>query len=99
MILKFNVENEFLMKTKVDLERQNEKLKLNFESSQKRIENLENENLSLKEKCEGLINGHSVLFKNISCTKMTKCNHCNFHCHSLNTCPIKRKILYKFRQV
>ena len=36
MILKFNIENEFLMKTKVDLERQNENLKLNFESSQKR---------------------------------------------------------------
>ena len=33
MISKFNVENEFLMKTKVELERQNEKLKLNFESS------------------------------------------------------------------
>ena len=72
MISKFNVENEFLMKTKVDLERQNEKLKLNFESSQKRIENLENENLSLKEKCEGLINGHSVLFKNISNCFMAK---------------------------
>ena len=78
----------------------NNELKLNFESSSlKKIKNLENENLILKEKCEGLMNGNSVLSKNKSCTKMTKCTHCKFHGHSFNTCPIRRKLLYKFRQV
>ena len=65
----------------------------------KKIEKLENENLILKEKCEGLINKNNVLSKNISCTKMTKCNHCNYHGHSLNAYPIRRRIPYKFRQV
>ena len=69
---------------------------LNLEFSQKRIEN---ENLILKEKCESLINENIMFSKNISCTKITKCTHCNYHGHSLNTCPIRRKVLYKFRQV
>ena len=53
----------------------------------------------MKEKCEGLTNEKIVLAKNVSCIKMTKCAHCNYHGHSLNTCLIKRKISYKFRQV
>ena len=78
----------------------NNELKLNFESSSlKKIKNLENENLSLKEKCEGLINKKIVLTKTIASTKMTKCIHCKFHGHSLNICPIRRKIPYKFIQV
>ena len=35
MIFKFSVENELLIKTKIDLERHNDDLKLNFESLQK----------------------------------------------------------------
>ena len=53
----------------------------------------------MKEKCEGLINEKIVLAKNVSCFKMTKCIHCNYNGHSLNTCPIKRKFSYKFKQV
>ena len=30
---------------------------------------------------------------------MTKCTHCNYHGHSLNVFPIKRRIPYNFRQV
>ena len=82
-----------------ELDSNNDELKLNFKSSQKRIENLENENLILKEKCESLINEKIVLAKNISCTKITKCTYCNYYDYSLNTCLIRRKILYKFMQV
>ena len=99
MIFKLIMENELLTNTKVDLEKKIDSMKLNFESSQKRIENLENENLILKEECEGLINEIIVLDKNVSCIKMTKCTHCNYHGHSLNACPIRRNIPYKFRQV
>ena len=106
MISKLNVENELLSKTKIDLEKiidgmkiEFDKLRLNFETSQKRIAILENENLILKEKCEGLMNRNNEPSKTISCTKMTKCTHCNYHGHSLNTFPIRRKIPYKFRQV
>ena len=45
------------------------------------------------------MNEKIVIAKTISCTKMTKCTHCNYHGHSLNTCHIRRKIPYKFRQV
>ena len=106
IISNLNVENELLSKTKNDLEKiidgmkiEFDKMRLNFETSQKRIEILENENLNLKEKCEGLINVKIVLTKTISSTKMTKCTHCKFHGHSLNICPIRRKIPYKFIQV
>ena len=30
---------------------------------------------------------------------MTKCIHCNYYGHSLNACPIRRRIPCKFRQV
>ena len=76
-----------------------DKLRLNFETSQKKIENLENENFILKEKCEGLMNRNNVPSKTISCTKMTKCTHCNYHGHYLNACPIRKRIPYKFRSV
>ena len=52
----------------------------------------------LKEKCKGLTNEKFVLVKNVSCFKMTKCTHCNYNGHYLNTCPTRRKISYKFRQ-
>ena len=94
----------YYLKRKIDLEKiidgmkiEFDKLRLNFETSQKGIENVENENLILKEKCEGLMNKNNVPSKTISCTKMTKCTHYNYHGHSLNTCPIRRKISYKFR--
>ena len=100
------MENELLSKTKIDLEKiidgmkiEFDKLRLNFETSQKRIEILENENMFLKEKCEGLMNRNNVPSKTISCTKMTKCTHYNYHGHSLNACLIRRIIPYKFRQV
>ena len=95
MISKLKTENEILLKVKNELDSKNDELKLNFKSSQKRIENLENENLILKEKCESLINEKIVLAKNISCTKITKCTYCNYYDYSLNTCLIRRKISYK----
>ena len=106
IISKLNVENELLSKTKIDLEKiiddmkiEFDELKLNLESSQKRIKNLKNENLILKEKCEGLTNEKVMLAKNVSCIEMTKCTHCNYYGHSLNTCRIRRKIPYKCKQV
>ena len=42
MISKFSVENEFLVKTKIDLERQNEILKIDFEDCQREFK-FENE--------------------------------------------------------
>ena len=45
------------------------------------------------------MNRNNMLAKNASCTKMTKCTHCNYHGHSLNACLIRRRIPYKFRQV
>ena len=100
------MKNELLSKMKIDLEKiidgmkiEFDKMRLNFETSQKRIEILENENLISKEKYEGLMNKNNVPSKAISCTKMTKCTHCNYYGHSLNTCPIRRKIPYKCRQV
>ena len=70
MISKLNVENELLSKTKIDLEKiidgmkiEFDKLRLNFETSQKRIEILKNENLILKEKCEGLMNRNNYLLR------------------------------------
>ena len=99
MISKLKIKNEILLKTKNELDSKNNELKLNFESSQKKIENLENKNLFLKEKCEGLTNEKIVLAKNVSCFKMTKCTHCNYNGHSLSTCLIRRKIPYKFRQL
>ena len=98
MISKLKIENEILLNAKNELDDKNDKLRLIFESSQKRIETLENKNMILKEKCEGLMNINNVPSKNISCTKMTKCTHCNYG-HSLNACPIRRRIPYKFRQV
>ena len=104
MISKLNVENELLTNAKIDLEKKidgmrikYDELKLYLESSQKKIENLENENLSSEEKCESLMNRNNVLAKDASCTKMTKCTHCNYHGYSLNACPIRRRIPYKFR--
>ena len=64
------MENELLSKTKIDLEKiidgmkiEFDKLRLNFETSQKRIEILENENLILKEKCEGLMNRNKCFLR------------------------------------
>ena len=50
MISKFNVENDFLIKTKIDMERQNEILKMDFKDCQKKNTILEKRNLSLKMK-------------------------------------------------
>ena len=99
MISKLKTENEILLKAKNELDSKNDESKLNFESSKKKMENLENENLILKEKCEGVTNEKIVHAKNVSCFKMTKCTHCNYNGHSLNACLIRRKISYNFRQV
>ena len=97
MILKLNVENEFLMKIKIDLERQNEILKINFDDCQKKNTILKEKSLNLKMKFEELITEKQNVFNNPSHPKMTKCTHCSYHGHSINTRPIRRKIPYKFR--
>ena len=81
------------------MERQNEILKMDFEDCQKKNKILEERYLSLKMKFEELINEKQNVFNNPSHPKMMKCNYCKFHGHSSFTCPIKRNIPYKFRQV
>ena len=72
MIFKFIVENEFLVKTKIDLEKKNEILKIGFQDCQKKNTILEKENLSLKMKFEELINEKQNVLNNLSHPKMMK---------------------------
>ena len=55
--------------------------------------------MDLKRKYEALINEKEVIFKNNLSVKMTKCDHCKFHGHFSFTCPIRKHVPYKVRQV
>ncbi|KAL4360640.1 hypothetical protein GQ457_04G022290 [Hibiscus cannabinus] len=59
----------------------------------------EKENLDLKVKLESLIKEKEIIFCNSSCQIMIKCSHCNYHGHSIHTCPIKKRKSYRIRQV
>ncbi|GMI69743.1 hypothetical protein HRI_000643600 [Hibiscus trionum] len=99
MISKLEIENDFLLKTRVDFENQNEILKNDLEFSKTSKDVLEKENLDLKVKLESLTKEKEIIFNNSSCHIMAKCSHCHYHGHSIHTCPIKKRQSYRIRQV
>ncbi|KAL4290833.1 hypothetical protein GQ457_14G020630 [Hibiscus cannabinus] len=99
MISKLEIENDFLLKTKLNFENQNEILKNDLEISKSSNEVLEKENLGLEVKLESLTKEKEIILYNSSCHIMAKCSHCHYHGHSLHTCPIKKKKSYRIRQV
>ncbi|KAL4366432.1 hypothetical protein GQ457_05G019620 [Hibiscus cannabinus] len=99
MISKLECENDFLLKTKLDFENQNEILKNDLEISKSSNCVLEKENLDLKVKLESLTKEKEIISNNSSCHIMAKCSHCHYHGHSLHTCPIKKRKSYRIRQV
>ncbi|GMI77659.1 hypothetical protein HRI_001435200 [Hibiscus trionum] len=99
MISILEFENDFLLKTKLDFEKENEILKNDLEFSKTSNRILEKENLDLKVKLESLAKEKEIIFNNSSHPIMTKCSHCHYHGHSMHTCPIKKKKSYRIRQV
>ncbi|XVF56375.1 hypothetical protein PTKIN_Ptkin06aG0115300 [Pterospermum kingtungense] len=99
IVFKLNIENEFLMNTKIKLEKKNDLLKTNFDVCQIKNELLEKWSLNLKMKFEKLMNERENFLNNSIHVNMTKCTYCKFHGHSVSTCPIKRKAPYRIRQV
>ncbi|KAL4378862.1 hypothetical protein GQ457_02G023850 [Hibiscus cannabinus] len=99
MISKLEVENDFLLKTKLDFENQNRILKNDLEISKSNNDVLEKENLDLKFKLESITKGKEIISYNSSCHIMAKCSHCHHRGHSLHTCPIKKRKSYRIRQV
>ncbi|XVF61232.1 hypothetical protein PTKIN_Ptkin08bG0113600 [Pterospermum kingtungense] len=101
IVSKLNIENEFLMKTKIDLEKKNKEMKKNFEVWQMKSDALENENVNLKMKMkmEKLLSEKQRALNDSLNIKMTKCTYCKFHGHIVHTCPIKRNVPYRIRQV
>ncbi|XVF44061.1 hypothetical protein PTKIN_Ptkin02bG0090200 [Pterospermum kingtungense] len=83
IVSKLNIENGFLMKTKIELEKKNEELKKNFEICQIKSDFLEKENLDLKMKLEDLLNEKQNTLNDSFNSKITKCAHCKFHGHSM----------------
>ncbi|KAL4278688.1 hypothetical protein GQ457_03G010660 [Hibiscus cannabinus] len=99
MISKLEIENDFLLKTKLDFENQNEILKNDLEISKSSNDVLEKENLDLKVKLGSLTKEKEIILYNSSCHIMAKCSHCHYHGHSIHTCPIKKRKSYRIRQV
>ncbi|KAL4363351.1 hypothetical protein GQ457_04G019590 [Hibiscus cannabinus] len=99
MISKLEIENDFLLKTKLNFENQNEILKNDLEILKSSNKVLEKENIGLKVKLENLTKEKEIISYNSSCHIMVKCSHCHYHGHSLHTCQIKKIKSYRIRQV
>ncbi|KAL4278839.1 hypothetical protein GQ457_03G025240 [Hibiscus cannabinus] len=99
IISKLECENDFLLKTKLNFENQNEILKNDLEISKSSNCVLEKENLDLKVKLESLTKEKEIISNNSSYPIMTICSYCHYHGHSIHTCPITKRKSYRIRQV
>ncbi|KAL4312927.1 hypothetical protein GQ457_01G018610 [Hibiscus cannabinus] len=99
IISKLEVENDFLLKIKLDFENQNEILKNELDISKSSNDVLEKENLDLKVKLESLTKEKEIISYNTYCHIMAKCSHRHYHGHSIHTCPVKKRKSYRIRQL
>ena len=99
MISKLIVQNEFLIRTKVDFEKQNEKFEINFKVFQKKNDCFEKENLDLKMKFEKVLNEKQNFLNDSLNTEMTQFNYVHSYGHFSYTCHNRKHAHHRIRQV